>query len=403
MNHSNTMQRRDFLAGIGATTLGLTLLNSTVLRAQQTQNQIRLGFIGCGNRAEFLADLIASHTGYQIRALADYFQDRVDLLGEKYNVTPERRFTTLSAYKKILDDPQIDAVVITSPPFFHPEHACAAVDAGKHVYLAKPVAVDVPGCKCIEQAGQTASQKNLCFLVDFQTRANEHYIEAVRRVHNGAIGEFVFAEASYHCDRLETKTPPANAEATLRNWVFDKTLSGDIIVEQNIHALDVMSWVLNQPPLHAVGSGGRKVRTDVGNAWDYFNLLFEYPNQVGVTFSSRQFNAQGTKPDGIRNRFFGTQGVLETHYGGQVLLRCPTPCQGKTEQIYKEGAASNIALFHNLISQRNFENITVAPSVQSNLVSILARTAAYQNRRVTWPEILRSEEPLIADLTGLKS
>ncbi len=214
--------------------------------------------------------------------MADYFQDKVDAIGNKLNVPASRRFTTLSGYKKLLECTEVDAVVIQSPPYFHPEQAQAAVDAGKHVYLAKPIAVDVPGCQTIEASGKAATAKKRCFQVDFQTRANAHYVEAIRRVHEGAIGEYVFGEAITHTSQLGTQAEPGTPGARLRNWVFDKALSGDIITEQQIHTLDVMSWVMNTTPLCATGTGGRKVRTHVGDCWDYFTVLFEYPNQVGV-------------------------------------------------------------------------------------------------------------------------
>jgi len=401
MSKVNAMGRRDFLARVGAATLGLAMSGGGIY-AQDAQ-KIRLGVIGCGRRGDWLADLFVQHGGYEIYAVADYFQDRVDGVGEKHQVPAARRFTALSAYKKLLEHREVDAVAIVSPPYFHPEQARAAVEAGKHVFLAKPAAVDVPGCRIIEDSGKKATEKKQCFLVDFQARANEHYIEVVRRVHQGVIGDLVFGEAYYHCDRSEIKAPPGGAEARLRNWAFDKALSGDIIVEQNIHSLDVMSWVMNQSPLYAVGTGGRKVRTDVGDCWDYFTVLFDYPNQVGFTFSSRQFNGSGTKPDGIYDRVFGTRGVLETKYGGQVLLRGPEFYKGSTDQIYQKGAVSNIAWFHKIIREGNFENATVAPSVQSNLVSILGRIAAYQNRRVTWNEMLRSTETVNPMLEELKA
>ena len=144
-----------------------------------------LGIIGCGGRGSWIADLFQKHGGYNIVALADYFPDRVEALGDKLGVPPARRFTGLSAYRRLLEQ-KLDAVAIESPPFFHPTQAADAVAAGKHVYLAKPVAVDVPGCMTIEQSAAKATANQPCFLVDFQTRANEPFIEAMRRVHDGA-------------------------------------------------------------------------------------------------------------------------------------------------------------------------------------------------------------------------
>lgn len=396
------VSRRQFLASTG-TTLGVTLMSSKSVSGRETNSKIKIGVIGCGDRATMITQWFLDHGGFHVAAAADYFQDRVDAFGEKYKIPANKRFTTLSGYKKLLEC-DLDAVAIISPPYFHPEQAQAAVEAGMHVYLAKPVAVDVPGCKTIEACGIDAAKKNLCFLVDFQTRANEFYVEAVKRVHNGAIGDIVFGEATYHSGRIRPKVEPGTPESRLKNWVFDKALSGDIITEQNIHTLDVMSWIMNEPPLHVTGTGSRKVRTDVGDCWDNFTLHFEYPNQVGMTFSSRQFGAFDTKPDGIRNRVFGTKGVLEAHYGGKVFIRSKAFYKGgSTGKIYKTGVVTNVEVFHKNIMTKNYANDTVAKSVRSNLVTIMGRTAAYQNRRVTWNELLRFTEKLDARLDGFKS
>ena len=405
MAQKQKINRRSFLAGAGTAAMAFTLATPQIAKGYTANSKINLGIIGCGGRGSWIADLFNTHGGYNVVAVADYFQDKVDECGGKFNIPANRRYTTLSGYKKLLDS-KVDAVAIESPPYFHPQQAQAAVEAGKHVYIAKPVAVDVPGCQSIEASGSEATKKKLCFLVDFQTRANEFYVEAVKRVHGGAIGDIVFGESTYHAGRLGIKAEPGTPEARLKNWVFDKALSGDIITEQNIHTLDVMSWTMNIPPLHVTGTGGRKVRTDVGDCWDNFSLVYEYPNQVGITFSSRQFKAQGSKPDGIRNRMFGTKGVLETKYGGEVLIRANEENfyrGGNTGRIYLEGANNNIDTFHKNITEKNYENITVAESVRSNLVTILGRTAAYQNRRVTWSELLRSQERLDGKLEGLRS
>lgn len=400
---SQGMSRRHFVAGVGAALAAPAVWGTASALGAEAAAKVTVGVIGCGGRGRFIAGLMQQHGGYTIAAAADYFQDRVDSLGQERGVPAERRFTTLSGYKRLLELKDIDAIVVTSPPGFHPEQCAAAVAAGKHVYVAKPIAVDVPGCQTIEAAAKQATAGKRCFLVDFQTRADPHYVEAVQRVHAGAIGDFVFGESSYHCGRLGIHAPPGTPEARLRNWVFDRALSGDIITEQNVHTLDVMSWIMNAPPLHATGTGGRKVRVDVGDCWDYFTLVYEYANQVGIAFSSRQFDAQGTKPDGILNRMFGTKGVLETSYGGPVLLRAAEVYKGSSPQIYVEGATANVAAFHRSILAGDFGNPTVANSVRSTLVTILGRTAAYQQRRVAWAEIVGSTERLDLKLAGLQA
>jgi len=401
--------RRRFIAGAGATALSFTVIKPALVRGYDANSKVDLGIIGCGGRGTWIAELFKQHGGYNVVAAADYFQDRVDGLGNKLGVDKARRYAGLSGYRKLLD--KVDAVAIESPPYFHPEQAADAVDADCHVYVAKPLAVDVPGCQSIARSGRKATANKLCFLVDFQTRADKFYIEALKRVRNGALGEFVFGESIYHANcpfgrMYKTwRDDPKNPENRLRAWGLDNIISGDIITEQNIHTLDVMSWIMNQEPIWAVGTGGRTVRP-VGTCWDHFAILFEYPNNVGITFSSRQIEGHGTQPSGIRNRMFGSKGVLETEYGGQVLIRAKGEDfyrGGRSPGIYKEGAVVNIATFHKNITGGNFDNPTVAESVRSNLLTVLGRTAAYEGRKVTWNEIIRSKKKLDANLKGLKA
>jgi myo-inositol 2-dehydrogenase/D-chiro-inositol 1-dehydrogenase len=399
--------RRRFIAGAGATALSFTVIKPELVRGTEANSKVDLGIIGCGGRGTWITGLFVQHGRYNIVAVADYFRDRVDNCGGKFKVDNAHRYTGLSGYRKLLD--QVDAVAIESPPYFHPQQAADAVDAGCHVYVAKPIAVDVPGCHSIGDSGKKATSKKLCFLVDFQTRADKFYLEALKRVHDGAIGQFVFGEAIYHAGcpfgrMYDTwRQDPDDSENRLRAWGLDRILSGDIITEQNIHTLDVMSWIMDQEPVWAVGTGGRTVRP-VGTCWDHFVLIFEYPDNVGITFSSRQMEGHGTQPEGIRNRMFGSKGVLETEYGGQVIIRGDNFYRGgRSPGIYQEGAVANIATFHRSITEGNYENPTVAPSVRSNLITILGRTAAYERRKVTWKEIVSSKEKLDANLKGLKA
>ncbi len=403
------ISRRRFIAGAGAAALSFTVVKPGQVRGFNANSKVDLGIIGCGGRGTWITGLFKEHGGYNIVAVADYFQDRIDNCGGKFGVPQSRRYPGLSGYHRLLE--RVDAVAIESPPYFHPEQAAAAVDAGKHVYVAKPIAVDVPGCQSIGESGRKASGKKKCFLVDFQTRVDEFYLEALKRVRNGAIGDFVFGEAIYHAGcpfgrMYDTwRKAPNDSENRLRAWGLDKIISGDIITEQNIHTLDVMSWIMDSEPVYAVGTCGRTVRP-VGTCNDHFTLMFEYPNNIGITFSSRQIEGHGTKPDGIRNRMFGSKGVLETEYGGWVLIRGKDETfyrGGRSPGIYKDGAVTNIKTFYNSIAEGKYDNPTVASSVRSNLVTILGRTAAYTKRKVTWRRLLKNPEKLDANLKGLKA
>ncbi len=404
---SGTLDRRAFMARAGAAALGWTILRPGLARGAGAEPKITLGLIGCGGRGSWLAGLFAKHGGYEIAAAADYFPDRAAEFGAKFGIPEARRFSGLSAYKRLLEA-GVDAVAIESPPWFHPGQAAAAVDAGVHVYLAKPAAVDVPGCLKIAAAGRAATRAKRVFLVDFQTRAHPIFLEALKRVRGGALGELVFGEATYHADcPFEehydlVRSAPGEAETWLRAWGLDRALSGDIITEQEIHALDVMNWIMGAPPVSAYGSGGLKGRPKLGTCWDHFVVSYQYPGGVMIQFSGRQFKGHGT-PEGINNRMFGSKGVLETQYGGNVMIRGEHYYRGgATPAIYEEGAVNNIAAFHAGITKGEYSNPTVEPAVASNLITILGRKAAYENRLVTWQEILEDTETLVPNLKGLK-
>jgi predicted dehydrogenase len=404
---SLSLSRRNFMAATGAAVATFAVIKPSLVRGTAANSTLNMGVIGCGGRGIWIAKLFKEHGGYNVAGAYDYFQDRVDDMGNQLGVPQTNRFTGLKGYLKMLD--KVDAVAIISPPYFHPEQAAAGVEAGKHVYLAKPIAVDVPGCQSIGDSGKKASGKKLAFLVDFQTRVDPFYMEALRRVHEEkALGDFTFGEATYHAGDPFAgkyqfwKDNEASAEGRLRAWGLDRVLSGDIITEQNIHTLDVMNWIMGVPPLWAVGTGDRKYRP-VGTCYDTFSCLFQYPNNVGITFSSRQSEGYGTQ-EGIRNRMFGTQGILETEYGGQVLIRGKNFYRGgKSPGIYQEGAVANIKTFHENITTGKFDNPTVEPSVRSNLITVLGRTAAYKNGMVTWDEMMKMNEKLEIDLKGLKA
>jgi predicted dehydrogenase len=402
---NSTYTRRGFLASAASATAAFSIVKPSQVRGSEANSRIEVGIIGCGGRGQgIVGSSFADHKQFKVVATADYFQDRAEAAGEKFAVAKNRRYSTLSCHEKMLAD-GVDAVAIISPPYFHPQQAQAAINAGTAVWVAKPVAVDAPGARAIGAAGQRGRERGVPMIVDFQTRANQYYKGAVQRIHNGAIGEFAFGEASYHASAISPRTEPdGSPEARLKNWVFDKALSGDIITEQNIHTLDVMSWIMNQAPLRAFGTGGRKVRTNVGDCWDHFVLTYDYPNDVGISFSSRQFPAHGLRPRGIRNRMFGTKGAMRAKYGGQVLIKGENFYRGgKTGQIYRTGVRNNMDRFAEMIQKGDAANETVEPSVRSTLVTVLGRTAAYEGRMVTWDEVVNSQARMEPDLSGLKA
>jgi predicted dehydrogenase len=399
-----TLDRRRFMTGAGAALMSFSTMKPELVRGAQANSKIALGMIGCGGRGTWIGDLFQQHGGYEIVAAMDYFPDKVSAFAERFKVPANRTYTGLRGYRRMLEG-KLDAVAIESPPYYHPEQAAAAVEAGAHVYCAKPVAVDVPGCQSIEESGRQATAHNRCFLVDFQSRTDPLFQEAIKRVHNGDIGPILCGECAYWAGSPFTRlvdylrADPADPSRRLRAWGVDSVLSGDIITEQNIHAIDIATWVMDSHPLRAEGKGGLKSRTE-GTCCDHFSVIFTFPGEVLVTFASKQF---GEGFSDIFCRAYGAQGSIDAHYAGSVAIRGKVPYEGGTSpKMFTEGAARNIASFHSDVTLGRFSNATVAPSVRSNLTTILGRTAAYNHTEVTWEQLMKSKERLDPQLHGLE-
>jgi myo-inositol 2-dehydrogenase / D-chiro-inositol 1-dehydrogenase len=381
------LDRRGFLkkAGLFA---GAVALPARAVAGSASNSAVPLGLIGCGGRGNWISDIFVKNTNSRIVALADLFDDCLEQAGQRFEVPANRRHKGLAAYKDLVAG-DVEGVLIESPPYCHPEQALAAVEAGKHVFLAKPVAVDVPGCKTIMQAADKAQGKQ-SFLVDFQTRATELFIEAARRVAAGAIGAPVCGQVFYHTGRLGARNAKPE-ESRMRNWVFDKALSGDIIVEQNVHVLDVCNWLLRAVPLAAYGTGGRKGRTDVGDCWDHFVVTFYYPNDVKIDFSSSQF-LKGFHD--MCTRIYGTKGTVDTHYGATVQITGDEPWPGgQTPSIYLDGALANARSFVTGIESGKLVNNGRGGAL-STQTCVLGRAAAYRQKEVTWAEVDAANEGL---------
>lgn len=392
------IDRRGFLKGAGAA-MSFAVVRPAAVRGTQANSRIKLGLIGCGMRGKWIADLFDKHGGYQFVASADYFRERADEVGDKHGIASGRRYANLSGYKRLLEQ-DVDAVAIETPPYFHPEQAQAAVDAGVHVILAKPIAVDVPGTLLIGRLGPKATAGKLVFSVDFQTRANAFYREAVKRVHYGDIGRIGFGEACFNGgDVWNSWNPvahflrenPKDAEARLKAWGMDRVLSGDILVEQCIHSIDVATWILDSDPLSAYGTVARHHYKE-GDIYDCFAITYRFPGDVPILVNAKQF---GEGYGDIGCRIYGLKGTIDTRYGGEVSIRGTNPFRGgHTGNLYPEGTAGNIAEFHDQITNGQFANTTVIPSVQSNLAAILGRDASYKRQEWSWEQMMNANEEL---------
>jgi predicted dehydrogenase len=391
--------RRTFLTTAAAATAFSILKPATVFGAE-ANSLLDIGLIGCGGRGSWIANLFAQSGKYRLVACSDYFKDKVDAVGEKHGIDGGRRYTGLAGYKRLLEG-KLDAVIIETPPYFHPQQASDAVDAGKHVYVAKPIAVDAPGCLLIADAGKRATARKQVFLVDFQTRANEHFRNAVGQVHQGAIGQLVLAEAFYPWAGGGRGAPPKTAEERLRSWYYVLPLSGDFIVEQSIHSLDVATWILNADPVRARGVGGHKVRPP-DSIYDHFAVTYWFPNDLVCSFTCIQ--SIPMIKDEIRARVYGSDGFIDVDYFGLVHLRGrETSLRENVGDLYTSGTVVNINEFHQAVVKGDCSNPTVAPSVRSNLTAILGREAAYRKTELTLDQLIKEGKKLEPDLTGCSS
>ena len=398
MSNRTGPDRRDFVKTAAA---GLLILKPATVFGSQANSAVEVGLIGCGGRGNWLAPFFPEYTGARIVALADVIQEHLDSTRNIWKVDSTRAYYGPEAYKELAHS-KLDAVIIETPPIFHPLHAEEAVKAGKHVFCAKPIAVDVPGCQSFQASGKQAAQKNLSFWADFQTRAQEVYQEAAKRVHQGDIGKPAFAQVLYYAGRpVKDKGTPGMdpGERRVLNFFMDKAIGGDIIVEQNIHVIDVANWLLQGHPLKATGAGGRTdwsgTPYDAGDAWDHFLVTFWYGNEVQADFSSNQLTNSFSD---LCVRVFGIKGCADTHYGGLVRITGDNAWLGaEKDDTFRQGCVNNVKAF--IASIREGKPINNADqSVDSNLTAILGRMAAYQQRLITWEEMMKSKERLHADL-----
>jgi myo-inositol 2-dehydrogenase/D-chiro-inositol 1-dehydrogenase len=413
---SNEVTRRKFIA-VAAGTAGAMLINPSLVRGTAANSAVRVGLLGCGGRGTEDATNLVDTGGARVVALGDMFPDQLDIARKHFDdmqqgkgyaaLDASQLFVGPDAYQRIAASKEVDAIVIATPPYYHPQHLEAAVAAKKHVYLEKPVAVDVPGALKVMEIGKRADGK-LSFDVGFQIRDCPPFVELVNRIHNGALGTIVCGEAHYLTGYIDRPAWPnaSPIERRLRNWVYDRTLSGDIIVEQNIHVIDICNWILKDHPVKASATGGRQGRpANDGDVYGNYNVVFHYPNNVDVTFSSTQF-AKGWWD--VTERFFGTKGTSQSPYTGPLGIWGDEPWQyplstkpGTEAQTFSVTGnfTSNLELadqekkkaFVESITSGNFHN-QAAKGSESALSCMMARAAAYTGREVSWDETLKSKD-----------
>ncbi len=369
----------------------------------QSSRKIKLGVIGCGGRGAWIAGLFAKHGGYEMHAVADYFPHVADTCGNALGVDKARRFSGLSGYQKLVAS-GVEAVVCETPPCFIPQHAQAAVEAGLHVYMAKPVSADVPGCLQVQAAGALATQKRQCFLVDYQMPTDPINIEVRKRILDGALGPLAQILTHGTGGGCPDPAKTGNLEDRLQKliWVNDIAMGCDYIGNFDIHAIDAALWVAGKRPVAASGSSRICRKEPHGDSHDVTSVVYEYedglvhnhfgqalPNALEGELSCRVF---GQSAHALIN-YWGKAGVKggDSAYGG-----------GDVVDLYESGANRNIAAFHASITEGRFDNPTYQRAVDGALTCILGREAASRHVRLTMDELIRENRRLEVDLTGLR-
>ena len=421
MGSGNAMRRREFIGAGAAAVGGVMFMPAGLVRGTAANSAVRVGLLGCGGRGTEDATNLVETGGARVVALADMFQDQLDAARATFDkmqtakgfaaIEPRECFVGPKAFEQIAHSSLVDAIVIASPPYFHPQHLETVVAAGKHVYCEKPVAVDVPGAKKVMEIGKKAEGK-LSLDVGFQIRDCPPFVEMVKRIHDGALGNIVCGEAHYLSGYLNRPTWEGKSatEKRLRNWVYDRVLSGDIIVEQNIHVIDICNWVLKAHPAKASATGGRMGRPPAdGDVFGNYNVVFTYPQGVDVTFSSTQF-AKGWWD--VTERFFGTKGVSQSPYTGPLGIWGDEPWQAPLIPVKDDQGFSATGKFTSNLEQADpekkkafVESITSGKfhnqadkGAESALSCMMARMAAYSGKEVNWNDLMKSKEEWDAEI-----
>ncbi len=382
------ISRRDF-AKMSALA-GFAVLSARGARAQA--DALKVGLIGCGGRGTGAAfNCLDSGANVKITALADVFEDRLKDCRKKLEshekaamvaLTDEQCFVGLDAYAQLLKT-DVDVIMLATPPYARPIHFEAAVNAGKHIFTEKPVAVDATGIRRFMEAARKAGEMKLSVVAGTQRRHQSPYIEGIKRIHDGDIGEIVAGRAYWNGDlpfSHARKAGWSDLEYRLRNWYNQCWTCGDNILEQHVHNLDVINWALNAHPVKVVASGGRAWKPlgeeRYGDIWDNFTCDYEYPNGVHVLSMSRHWN---NSANGVFEQVTGTKG------------KSPCRTMRDTTDPYVQ---EHTDLYASILGGGPYLNEGVQVA-ESCLTAIMGRMAAYTGQEIKWDDALNSDENIV--------
>ena len=422
--HSPALSRRSFLKHSSLAAAGAAAVSSfpfVVTSPAAPEDPIRFRVIGCGGRGSgAVLDALGAETkviypksGYHtedikegtalkhqnisVFALADVFPDRIEScrrnlgkLGVK--VPTENCFTGFDAYRKLLAIPEINYVILATPPHFRPAHLQAAIAAGKNAFIEKPCAVDAPGVRTIMAAGKLAREKNLGIVSGTQRRHLKSYNECIKRIQDGALGELVYGACHWNGGviwTIDRQPEMSDLEWQMRNWGYFTWLGGDHIVEQHLHNLDIMRWVIGQNPVKAMALGGRQARPphpNYGHIYDHFAVEFEYANGMKMFSQSRQMDKVDSK---VGEFIAGTKGTSDC----KSYIRIP----GGQNWRFRDQDVNPYQQEHQdlIDSIRAGKPLNEAQeTAEATLMAIMGRESAYSGKFVEWEETLNSNKRL---------
>jgi predicted dehydrogenase len=398
------LSRRELIKTAGVVGAGIAAFPYVMRGQSNSENSlIRVGLIGCGGRGSGAADQTLSVPGSNVKivAVADAFSNRVEAAvkglkakhGDKVTVTPEKMYVGLDGYMKVIQDKEVDMVILATPPGFRPFHFAAAVAAGKHVFMEKPVCVDAAGARRVLEAAQAADKKGLKVVVGLQRHYDEKYRETYKRVKDGAIGEIIQANVYWNGAGIwwrKREEGMTDVTAQVHNWYHYAYLSGDHICEQHVHNIDVANWFLGETPVSAFGVGGRRVITpdQPSEIFDHFAVNFIYKSGVSVASQCRQYPGLGR----VSEDFRGTKGVCEvgkiSDYKGNVVWKF----EGKSENPYQ--------VEHNELHQfirSNTAHNDAYYGATSSFSAALARYAVYTGKELKWDQTLALNDSVMPE------
>jgi predicted dehydrogenase len=395
--------RREFLHTSAASVAGAALAAQFASGVHLAGGDVlRVGLIGCGGRGTGAAgQALNADPKVKLVAMADVFADRLqdsletlkkdEAIASRIDVKDDHRFTGFDAYKQLLAT-NLDVVLLTTPPHFRPLHLKAAIDANKHVFCEKPVAVDAPGVRAVLAACDEARKKNLSLVSGLCYRYENAKRETMKRVHEGAIGDIIALHCAYNTHGLwmkERQPDWSDMEWQLRNWLYFTWLSGDHIVEQHVHSLDKMAWAMHdEPPVRAYGLGGRQSRTglEYGQIFDHHACVFEYKNGVKLFSYCRQ---QDGCPVDVNDYIMGTKGTCDVQHHAI-----------KGEHAWRHEASEKDDMYQNEHNEL-FASIRAGKPInngdymtKSTMMAILGRMATYTGQIITWEKAMHSKEDL---------